>query len=132
MNYTWEITGLKRKDSPSIQNIIVQTYWKKIGTDENGNTGEFSGATPFDLTTVDPNNFVPYENLTEEMVPGWIKSVVVGDYEQHVNDKIQKQINEKISPVVEVRGGFPWSPEEEVNPTPPLVNEPTEGLNQPE
>jgi hypothetical protein len=35
MNYTWELTNLKRKNTDTIQNIIVQTNWKKIGTDEN-------------------------------------------------------------------------------------------------
>ena len=67
MNYTWELTNLKRKNTDTIQNIIVQTNWKKIGTDENGNVGSFSGATPFELSTVDPDNFVSYEDLTEEM-----------------------------------------------------------------
>lgn len=133
MNYTWKITGLKRKDSPDLQNIIVQTYWKKIGTDDDGNTGEFSGATPFDLSTVDPNNFVSYENLTEEMVLGWIQSVVVGDYEEHVNSRIQKEIDSKVSPVTEVTGGFPWEPDiEEITPSPPVVDEPTETSNPPQ
>ena len=64
MNYTWELTNLKRKNTDTIQNIIVQTNWKKIGTDENWNVGSFSGATPFDLSSVDPDNFVSYEDLT--------------------------------------------------------------------
>lgn len=118
MNYTWKITSLKRKDSSNLNNIIVQTYWKKIGTDENGNTGEFSGATPFDISTVDSENFVPYEQLTEEIVLGWIQSIVVGDYERHVNEQIAKQIEEKVSPVTDVTS-FPWSTEvEEITPTP--------------
>ena len=114
MNYTWELTNLKRKNTDTIQNIIVQTNWKKIGTDENGNIGSFSGATPFELSTVDPDNFVSYEDLTEEMVLGWIKSVVVGSYEEQVNGKIAEQIEAIVSPVVSVTGGFPWQPEDEV------------------
>ena len=114
MNYTWELTSLKRKDTSDLQNIVVQTYWKKTGTDENGNVGSFSGATPFDLSSVDPNNFVSYEDLTEEAVLGWIQSVVVGDYERHVNEKIAEQIEAIVSPVVSVTGGFPWQPEDEV------------------
>ena len=110
MNYTWEITSIKRKDTSTLSNIIVQTYWKKTGTDENGNTGSFSGATPFDLSTVDPENFVAYENLTEEMVLGWIQSVVVGGYEEHVNEKIAEEIDKQVNPVTEVTEGFPWSP----------------------
>jgi hypothetical protein len=119
MNYTWKLTSLKRKDTDVAQNIVVQTFWKKIGTDANGNVGEFSGATPFDLSTVDPNNFTSYEDLTEEIVLGWIQSVVVGSYEEHVNERIAEQIEAIVSPVVEVTSGFPWQPEDEVTPAPP-------------
>lgn len=114
MNYTWKLLSLKRKDTTDIKNIVCQTMWEKIGTDENGNTGKFCGATPFDLSTVDPNNFVSYEDLTEEMVLGWIQSVVVNDYEQHVNEKIAEQIERIVSPEVHVTSGFPWQPEDEV------------------
>ena len=129
MNYTWKLTSLKRKDTANLQNVVVQTHWKKIGTDEDGNTGEFSGATPFDLSSADPTNFTSYEDLTEEVVLGWIRSVVVGDYERHVNEKIAEQIEAIVSPVVSVTGGFPWEPEDDVTegssgpavtPTPPV------------
>jgi len=124
MNYTWKLTSLKRKNTSELNNVVVQTHWKKTGTDEDGNTGEFSGATPFDLSTVDPTNFTSYEDLTEEDVLGWIQSVVVGDYENHVNAQIAKQIQDKISPITEVTGGFPWEPEEEVTSNTPISTPP--------
>ena len=110
ITYTWKITGLKTKDvSEDKPAAVVQTYWQKIGTDEDGNEGTFSGATPF---TVDPSDesgpFIPFEELTEEDVLDWIKTVVVGGYEEHVNGQIAKQIEEKISPVVDNR--LPWAP----------------------
>jgi hypothetical protein len=110
ITYTWKITGLKTKDvSDDKPAAVVQTYWQKIGTDENGNEGTFSGATPF---TVDPSDesgpFIPFEDLTEEDVLDWIKTVVVGGYADHVNGQIAKQIEEKISPVIENR--LPWAP----------------------
>lgn len=109
MNYTWQLTSLKRKDTSELKNIVVQTHWKKIGTDENGNTGEFSGATPFDLSSVDPNNFTSYEDLTEEMILGWIQSIVSETYEDHVNERIAEQIESKVNPVTEVIDEFPWT-----------------------
>jgi hypothetical protein len=110
ITYTWKITGLKTKDvSDDKPAAVVQTYWQKIGTDEDGNEGTFSGATPF---TVDPTDesgpFIPFEDLTEEDVLDWIKTVVVGGYADHVNGQIAKQIEEKISPVVDNR--LPWAP----------------------
>jgi hypothetical protein len=109
ITYTWKITGIKVKDvTDNKPSAVVQTYWQKTGRDEAGNEGTFSGATPF---TVDPTDaegpFVPFEELTEQMVIDWIKSVVVGGYEEHVNGQIQKQIDEKISPIAEP--SLPWA-----------------------
>ena len=93
MEYTWKVTGMKIATVNETEGVVVQTYWTKTGKDENGNEGVFSGATPFkDGNPTDPN-FVPFNQLTEEIVLNWIKAVVVGDYEQHVNDQIQKQIS---------------------------------------
>jgi hypothetical protein len=110
VTYTWEITGLKTTTVANTDNVVVQTYWKKIGTDENGNTGEFSGATPFpvDPSFVGSNNFINFSKLTEQTVLSWIQGVVINDYEVHVNEQIQNQINNKVNPVVDAT--IPWAP----------------------
>jgi hypothetical protein len=95
MTYTWKITGVKTIDTEDVTDAIVQTYWEKTGTDTDGNTGTFSGATPFLQSLINPETFIPYTELTEEIVLGWIQNVVVESYEEHVNEKIQKQINLK-------------------------------------
>lgn len=111
MNYTWKITGMKGIDLPNQPNAIIQTYWTKTGIDEQGNEGTFSGATPFSPDNIDPDNFVPYSQLTEEVVLGWIQAVVVGSYEEHVNAQIQKQIDSK-----KVNDApLPWAPPAEVS-----------------
>ena len=92
MNYTWKLDRIKRKTTSDVTNAIVQTYWTKTGIDDDGNEGYFKGATPFPLETVDSENFVAYEDLTSEIILGWIQSVVVGDYEKHVNTKIASTI----------------------------------------
>ena len=112
MEYTWKITGVKTLDTNEVENAVVQTYWEKIGTDSDGNEGKFVGATPFSQSTVDPENFVPFTQLTEELVLSWIQSVVVGPYEEHVNTQIQKQIEAKVVK----QPTLPWAPEEVVEP----------------
>lgn len=108
ITYSWKITGLKTKNEPPHENAVVQTYWTKTGTDENGNTGTFSGATPFSAANVPPEQFVPFEQLTEEIVLEWVRNAVIADYEQHVNNKIQEQIDEKIN--VTQDKPLPWQP----------------------
>jgi hypothetical protein len=118
LTYTWAITSLKKTTDIAldIDNVVVQSTWTCTGTDEDGDSGTFSGATPFPLSTVDPATFIPYEDLTEADVLGWIQAVVVGSYKDHVDAQINKQIALEKDPVVDVpNGDFPW---EEPTPTP--------------
>lgn len=108
VTYTWKVTGLKVRDEGVHKNAVVQTYWEKIGTDEDGNEGKFSGATPFSAADVPEGSFVPFGELTEETVLSWIQSVVVGHYEQHVNGQIQKQIDSLANPIKDQP--LPWAP----------------------
>ncbi len=115
ITYTWAVTGMKVTNVGTETNYVVQTYWTKTGTDENGNTGVFSGATPF-TANPDQTDFIPYDELTQEIVLGWIQPVVTGSYEEHVNAQIAKQIADKIDPVTEP--ALPWAPPTPPTPTP--------------
>lgn len=118
ITYTWKITGLKTREVAGTPGAVVQTYWEKIGTDEDGNEGKFSGATPFTPDPTDESGpFIPFEQLTEQDVITWIQSVVVGSYEEHVNEKIQEQIDGKKRPVVDAT--MPWAPPAPTTPATP-------------
>jgi len=109
LTYTWKLNELKKTNTSDYNNVIIATRWECVGTDEEGNTGVFNGATPFNPATIDPNNFVDWNNLTEETVLSWIKAVVIDDYKDHVQRQIQKQIDVKKSPIKEISGNsFPW------------------------
>lgn len=103
IDYTWRITGLKKNGDGT----VVQTYWIKEGTDEHGHKGSFAGATPF---TADPSDagYIAFDDLTEADVIGWIQDIVVGDYEEHVNAQIQKQIDA----IHVVDAAVPWGTSE--------------------
>ena len=120
LTYTWKVTGLKKRDQvnsegETLAGAIVQTYWECKGTDENGNVGTFSGATPFTAVDVPAGSFVAFESLTEEAVLSWIKAVVENDptYKAHIDERIVDQIDASNT----VDATMPWA-EEEVTPTP--------------
>ena len=125
LTYTWAVTSLKKTTDGSIDNVVVQSTWTCTGADEDGDDGVFNGATPFPISSVDPDNFIPYEELTEADIIAWIQAVVVGSYKEHVDAQILKQILLKKNPVQEVPSNeLPWSPPAE---TQDAVNEPTAG-----
>lgn len=109
ITYTWKIVELKVKDHEDLENVVVQTHWEKIGTDENDNTGTFKGATPLSLENVNFENFIPFEQLTESQVLQWIQNIVSSNstYEEHINSCILKEIFLKNNPIVEKT--LPWA-----------------------
>lgn len=109
ITYTWEVTGIRTTTLNNTPNVVVQTYWRKIGEDENGLRGTFNGATPFSSDSMPAGTtFIPFEQLTEADVLSWIKAIVVDSYEEHVNGQILKQINDAKNPIVDAP--LPWAP----------------------
>lgn len=126
LTLSYSVTSLKVKDEVNaegvtLSNAVCQTYWKVVGTDENGNTGEFSGATPFSAATVPSANFVAFEDLQEADVLAWIQAVVDGDagYKAHIESQIQKAIDRDITRDAKM----PWQVDENVTPATPDVIE---------
>ena len=76
------------------------------------------------MDTLDPDDFISYEDLTEEIVLEWIQSSTGESYDAHANMIISQQIDEKTSRVVEVIGQFPWTPE----PVETIITEPLETI----
>jgi hypothetical protein len=114
LTLSWEVTGVKTKnetntDGDTLNDAVVQTYWKCTGTDDDGNEGSFSGATPFSAANVPTGSFVAFADLTEATVLGWIQAVVVGGYMDHVQAQIQKQIDEATIQ----EPALPWASAEE-------------------
>lgn len=123
LTYEWKLTGLKKGNTESAQDVVIGTRWELTGTDEDGNSGTFSGATPFKLENVEFHNFVPYENLDQDTVIGWIQAEVVGGYKDHVEQNIVRQIEAVKSQVKDVQAtDFPWA-EPIVEPEAPVTTE---------
>ena len=110
ITYTWEVTRMSVTRAGDLPNYVVQTYWTKTGTDEDGYTGVFPGATPF-TPNPDQQNYVPYDQLTQEIVLSWIIPATELA-EDHINENIAEQIARKKDPIVDEP--LPWAP-----PTPP-------------
>jgi hypothetical protein len=131
LTYEWKLTGLKKQNTDTLSDVIVGTQWKLTGTDEDGNSGTFTGATPFEIQDLNGDGFVDYRDLTEELVLGWVKNYVSGssptNYMNHINQQIQKQIDIVKYARTEVSEvDMPWSPTSGSNTMPPPDIAPTE------
>lgn len=93
IKYHWSIQTKKSVDTDVAKNMIVQVYWTKTGTDGEHN-GSFKGTTSFTRESVDAS-FVPFDELTDDIIISWIKNVVTGSYEELVNARILSEIDKK-------------------------------------
>lgn len=117
LTLSYAVTGLKVKDEVNnegvtLENAVCQTYWKVTGTDADGNTAEWSGATPFTAKTVPAGSFVDFASLQEETVIGWITAIVEADpsYKNHIEEQLQRQIDQEIT----TEPTLPWAQETDV------------------
>ena len=99
MNITWTIQNLTRDLS---NGFVYQAAWGC--TAQQDSASAFHGGTStFEFTPDDPN-FIPYDQLTEEMVLGWVwASVDKAEIEANLTAKVEKQLNPTTA------NGLPWS-----------------------
>lgn len=123
--YVYQIERMKVKDEVNndgvtLQNAVCQTFWKVTGTNSDGDSAEFSGATPLSAASVSLDNFTDFSTLTEDTVIGWIRNIVEGPngYIDHINSVMQKQIDVENESEIE-SSALPWAdPEDDVTPIP--------------
>lgn len=100
MKYTFTINALDVfKEKDGLQDVVYTIHWALTAENENGTTASAIGTK----TMSDPNSdsFTPYNQLTEEMVVGWLKAEKVDS--DFIKEGLDKQISEKETPVKETR-----------------------------
>lgn len=104
VNYTWEITGMRKNPSvEGMEDVITSVSFLYSGVNEDNITGSFSGAVTF--PTPDSENFIAFDEVTKENVVSWITE----QYSQSaMQDSITKEIQDKVNPP-EVDCDLPWS-----------------------
>lgn len=103
--YNWKINALDAKVSvDDVQNVVYTVHWSLMATSENeehtvSNIGTHS-------VEYDADNFVPYEDLTEEIVIGWLEDALDVDL---MKAGLDAQIEKLITPT-EITYTDPFAP----------------------
>lgn len=73
ITYTWKITEVERLlQHESLSDVVVAAHWRLEASDENNNYASHWGIQQLDLSRMDPNNFVSFNNITKEQVIQWV------------------------------------------------------------
>ena len=104
--YTWAVTALYTETIEGDSNYVVIANYTVVGVDDTY-SASLSNIARFSTESVSP--FIPYEDLTEEIVIGWIQEDLGVDGVSNLEACIQGQIDSQINPpVVPVNTPLPW------------------------
>lgn len=93
--FTTTINAMYTLQQPD-PNYVVNVIWTVSGVDGQY-TGEIGGNTQFDSSQA-PENFIPYANLTPEIITGWIPAEQISSAQACVQGQIDSQITPPVSP----------------------------------
>ena len=101
--FTTRITAMYTVQQPD-PNYVVNAIWEVTGVD-GANTASIGGNTQFSSADQE-GAFIPYANLTEATVIGWIPAEQIASAQACVQGQIDSMINPPVSPEAQPR---PWS-----------------------
>jgi hypothetical protein len=105
--YTWTIDQMYTLQQPD-PNYVVNVAWTLTGVDGT-TTASIGGNTMFDSNQ--SGTFIPYANLTEAIVIGWVQAslgeIGIANYEANVQGQINSILNPPVSPE---NTPLPWAP----------------------
>jgi len=105
--YTWNVTALYTQTIEGDENYVVIANYIVVGIDDTY-SAELSNIARFSTASVSP--FIPYEDLTEDIVIGWIQDDLGVDGVSNLEACIQGQINSQINPPVTPQNTpLPWA-----------------------
>lgn len=108
--YTWAVFALYTQTVDGDSNYVVIANYEVVGVDDTY-SASLSNIARFSTESVSP--FVPYEDLTNEIVITWIQDDLGVDGVNNLQACIQGQIDSQINPPVTPQNTpLPWAPVE--------------------
>jgi len=105
-NTVWNIAQLERRlpDGETCPDGAVYTIHWTASLEESGETANAYGSVG--IGEPNPEDFIPFSELTEEQVIDWVFSALGVDQVVSIEEALNNQIQEKINPVS--ASGVPW------------------------
>jgi hypothetical protein len=98
--YTWVVTALYTETIGTEQDYVVIAMYEVVGVDGDY-TASLSNTAQFSTESV--SEFIPYADLTNEIVIGWVQEQLgvdgISNLEACIQGQIDSQINPPVSPV---------------------------------
>ncbi len=110
-NYTWTVNSLYTLDVGSKTDYVAKATFTILGTETvDGVEYTTSLVSRETFAVTEGSDFIPYANLTNDMVIGWIKEKIGEVSVANLEASLGAQIDSKITPpIVPTKTALPWS-----------------------
>lgn len=97
MNYQWRIVRLGLSDELNtdgvvLENAIVNVRWKRIATDDAGNSASYIGSTNLSAKDVSEADFITLDDVTEANVLSWVQNSLSDTDINTINNVLERKI----------------------------------------
>lgn len=99
--FSWNIANLERHTADG----VVFTVHYTVSADDNVYSSNAYGS--LGLEAPEPDSMIPFDNLTEEIVVGWVKGKFGDEKVAEIEAALQEQLNQKHAPTK--AEGVPWA-----------------------
>ena len=109
-NYTWKIKSLQTVDEVNETDFVTTILYRVNCTEEvDGKEHKASTLGSVIIVPKEEEGFVPYADLTEEQVVGWVKESLGKEGVDSIEKSLASQVDKKINPpVVPIVKPLPW------------------------
>jgi hypothetical protein len=99
MNINWQVQNMTRDLS---NGFVINVAWACTASQDSASA--FYGGTT--VYTQESDSFIPYEDLTEEIVLGWVYETL-GDQKAEIEASLTAKVEKQLNPVS--ANGLPWA-----------------------
>jgi hypothetical protein len=98
--FNWRVVNLERETAEGVVFTVHYTISAEDGTYSSGAYGSLGLEPP------DPETMIPFAQLTEEIVVGWVKEKLAEEKVEEIEAALQAQLDEQHAP--SRAAGVPW------------------------
>jgi hypothetical protein len=99
--FTWSVANMEHYTSDGVVFTVHYTVNTEDGTYSSSAYGSIGLEKP------EPGNMIPYADLTEEIVVGWVKDHFGAEKVGEIEAALQQQLNQQHAPTT--APGLPWA-----------------------
>ena len=103
VTYSWDCKTVDVYPThESLSDVVYNVHWRLTGTKDDKSATNI-GTQMVTADDIDPDTFVPFDELTNEIVTGWVESAMGPERVQEIKDSIDAQLQELITPTTETK-----------------------------